>query len=46
LEGQMSTGLGLSDFVVSALTTLINAALAASGWDLGIPRCNEDFVWQ
>ena len=41
----MPTGIGLTAYVVEALASVIDAALAATGWDLGIPRCNEDFVW-
>ena len=41
----MATGMGSTGYVVEALGSLIDAALAVAGWDLGIPRCNEDFVW-
>ena len=41
----MATGIGLTSYVIEGVALLINAGLAAFGWDLGIPRCNEDFVW-
>ena len=41
----MAIGMGPTGYVVEGLASLIDAALAAAGWDLGIPRCNEDFVW-
>lgn len=36
---------GLTSYVLAAIALLIGAALAAAGWDLGIPRNNDDFVW-
>ena len=39
------TGLGLTAYVVDIVALAINAGVAALGWDLGIPRNNDDFVW-
>ena len=41
----MPTGIGLTSYVIAGVALLITASLAALGWDLGIPRNNEDFVW-
>jgi hypothetical protein len=45
LEEIMETSMGLTAYVIEGVAAFVNASLAALGWDLGIPRCNEDFVW-
>jgi hypothetical protein len=39
------TGLGLTAYLVDAVALAVNAVVEALGWDLGIPRSNDDFVW-